>query len=74
MGMARVLRGASPARGERPSSEISGVMVYEGGKGACMYSIVCFDILNVSTSLREGSVLVHPSPRQAVGREGVAAK
>ena len=72
--MVCVLEDASPVRGERPSSEISGVMVYEGGNVACMYSIGYFDILSVCMSVREDSVLVHPSPRQAVGREGVAAK
>ena len=45
--MVCVLEDASPARGERPSSEISGVVVYEGGIVACVYSIECFDILGV---------------------------
>ena len=69
-----VLEEASPDRGERPSGEILGVLVYEGGNVACMYLIMRFDNLRVSVSTRENSVLVHPSPRQAVGREGVVAK
>ena len=74
VGMVYALREASPGRGERPGSEILGVVVYEGGNVACMYSIGCFDILSVCMSVREGSALVHPNPRQAGGRERVAAK
>ena len=44
------------------------------GNVACVYSIMCFDILSVSVIAGENSVLAHPNPRQAVGREGVAAK
>ena len=72
--MACVIDEASPDRGERPSGEISGVMVCGGGNVLRVYSIMCFDILSVSVSARENSVLAHPNPRQAVGREGVAAK
>ena len=73
-GVACALEEASPDRGERPSGEISGVTVHEGDNAACMHSIICFDILSVSVSTREDSVLAHPSPWQAVGREGVVAK
>ena len=74
IGMVCVLREASPARGERPISEILSVMVYEGGIMTCMYSIECFGILSACMSVREGSALAYPSPRKAVGHEGVAAK
>ena len=49
-GVACALEEASPDRGERPSGEISGVVVYEGGNVACMYLIMRFDILSVSVS------------------------
>ena len=49
-GVACVLEEASPDRGERPSGEISGVMVDGSGNVACMYLIMCFDILSVSAS------------------------
>ena len=72
--MVCVLKEASPAKGKRPSSEILSVVVYEGGIMTCMYSIKCFGILSACMSVREGSALVHPNPRQAVGRVRVAAK